>query len=158
MRISKVAQLEVINDDFEFAESGSGVFPACSAQLRIACPECGGPVTYTEVNGTWGWDQHDTGCIDSELAEYGVARARPCIFVDCRQNLYADVTVVGNIKLNFPDREPEQLEDSCALDLAEEGGVTLSKAAYALNLTPEGVRQLEVNALRRLKQGIDDDG
>ncbi len=74
---------------------------------------------------------------------------RPCPFVGCRFHLYLDVNPRnGNVKYNFPDKEPWQLEVSCSMDVAEaEGGVTLEEIGQVMNLTRERVRQVEVVAL-----------
>lgn len=53
---------------------------------------------------------------------------RPCQFVSCKHNLYLDVNPeTGSIKLNFPDKEIWELEHTCALDVAEKGGITLEE-------------------------------
>lgn len=75
---------------------------------------------------------------------------RPCPFVSCRYNLYLDVGPTGSIKLNFPDLEPGELTESCALDVAEHGGETLDFVAELMNLTRERARQIEVKAKCRL--------
>jgi hypothetical protein len=41
--------------------------------------------------------------------------------------------------------------ESCALDLADHGGITLEAAGIAMNLTRERVRQMESKALRKLQ-------
>ena len=42
-------------------------------------------------------------------------------------NLYLDVEPsTGSIKLKLPDREPWELAETCALDVAERDGVTLA--------------------------------
>lgn len=56
----------------------------------------------------------------------------------------------GGIKLNFPHLEPDQLIASCSLDVAEKGLARLEDAGVLLNLTRERVRQVEVDALRKL--------
>ncbi len=79
---------------------------------------------------------------------------RPCPFVGCKHNLYLDYTKeTGNIRLNFPDREPDQMpaDGSCSLDVAEQGGVTLNAAGEFVNLTRERIRQVENAALRKLR-------
>jgi len=58
----------------------------------------------------------------------------------------------GSVKLNFPDQEPWELENSCALDIAERGGVTLEEVGEILNLTRERVRQVEVTGLVKLRE------
>ncbi len=78
---------------------------------------------------------------------------RPCLFVACKHHLYLDVNPeTGSIKVNFPDKEPWDLADTCALDVAERGGVTLEEVGELLNLTRERVRQVEVEGLRKLKE------
>ncbi|MEL6544686.1 MAG: sigma factor-like helix-turn-helix DNA-binding protein, partial [Myxococcota bacterium] len=77
---------------------------------------------------------------------------RPCLFVSCKHHLYLDVNPeTGSIKLNFPDMEPWELEETCALDVAERGGITLEEVGDILNLTRERIRQLEVTALQKLR-------
>ncbi|MCC6217375.1 MAG: DNA-binding protein [Polyangiaceae bacterium] len=76
---------------------------------------------------------------------------RPCPHVGCKHHLYLDVSPrTGAIKLNFPDLEPWELEQSCALDIADGGGATLEDVGAIMNLTRERVRQLEIMALARL--------
>lgn len=86
---------------------------------------------------------------------------RPCPFVACRHTLYLDVNPeTGSIKLNFPDREPWQMpaDQSCALDVAERGGITLEEVGVVTNLTRERVRQVEVHGLMHLRQNALDRG
>lgn len=75
---------------------------------------------------------------------------RPCPFVSCSQHLYLDVTLAGNLTLNFPDIEPDEMVHSCALDLADEGGMTLEAVAQAVALTRERIRQIETKGLARI--------
>jgi hypothetical protein len=77
---------------------------------------------------------------------------RPCLFVSCRHHLFLDVTNAGNIKLNFPDLEPHQLEHSCALDAADRGGMTLNEVGEATNVTRERVRQIEEKAKQHISK------
>lgn len=41
---------------------------------------------------------------------------------------------------------------SCSLDVADEGGHTLAEVAAFIGVTRERIRQLEVSALRKLKE------
>jgi sigma-70-like protein len=78
---------------------------------------------------------------------------RPCPFVGCKFNLFLDVTVAGSLKLNFPDLEPDEMPPlgSCALDVAEQGGLTLEQLGAALNVTRERARQIEEQLIRKLR-------
>jgi len=79
--------------------------------------------------------------------------ARPCPYVSCKNHLYIDVNPnTGSIKVNFPEREVWELDHSCALDVAEEGGITLEEVGEILNLTRERIRQVEVRGLMKLKE------
>jgi hypothetical protein len=81
---------------------------------------------------------------------------RPCPFVSCKYHLYIDVHPVrGSIKINFPDVEVWEMTDTCALDIADRGGITLEEVGEIMNLTRERVRQLETQGLAKL-QGLDD--
>lgn len=77
---------------------------------------------------------------------------RPCPFVSCSHHLYLDVSrKTGAIKLNFPDLEPEQMDHSCALDVAELGGETLERVGALMNVTRERVRQVENTAIAKVQ-------
>jgi hypothetical protein len=76
---------------------------------------------------------------------------RPCPFVSCKHHLYLDVNPeTGSIKLNFPDIEVWEMTETCALDVAERGGVTLEEVGEIMNLTRERIRQLEMSGLSKL--------
>jgi hypothetical protein len=80
---------------------------------------------------------------------------RPCPFVACKYHLYVDVHPVrGSIKINFPDVDVWEMTDTCALDIADRGGITLEEVGQIMNLTRERVRQLETQGLGKL-QDID---
>lgn len=89
--------------------------------------------------------------------------SRPCPFVSCVWNLYLDVSRrTGAIKLNFPDLEPDEMNESCALDCADRGGMTFEEVGAIANITRERIRQIEVKALAKLfaiahEFGLDDD-
>ena len=79
---------------------------------------------------------------------------RPCPWVACKHHLYLDINPeTGSIKINFPDKEVWQLSETCALDVAERGGITLEEVGEIMNLTRERIRQVEVRGLLKLKMG-----
>ena len=78
---------------------------------------------------------------------------RPCPYVACKYHLYIDVHPVrGSIKINFPDVDVWEMDETCALDIADRGGITLEEVGVIMNLTRERVRQLETQGLARLGQ------
>lgn len=76
---------------------------------------------------------------------------RPCPFVGCRHHLYLDVAPNGSILWNFPDLEPDELANTCALDVAEHGGATLENVGELMNITRERIRQVEQIAKDRAR-------
>lgn len=76
---------------------------------------------------------------------------RPCPYVACKHSLYLDVSETGSIILNFPHLDPGEMpaNQSCALDLADQGTMTLEEIAVVTNLTRERIRQVELKALNR---------
>ena len=86
--------------------------------------------------------------------QHGPHAERPCPFVSCKHHLYLDVNDrTGSIKLNFPDLEVWELPETCALDIADRGGITLEEVGEIMNLTRERIRQLETRGLAKL-QGL----
>ena len=79
---------------------------------------------------------------------------RPCPWVACKHHLYLDINPeTGSIKINFPELEPWEMSHTCALDVAEKGGITLEEVGEIMNLTRERIRQVEVRGLLKLKMG-----
>ncbi len=77
---------------------------------------------------------------------------RPCLFVSCKHHLYLDVNPeTGSIKFNFPEKEVWEMKETCSLDVADRGGITLEEVGEILNLTRERIRQVEVKGLTKLK-------
>lgn len=78
---------------------------------------------------------------------------RPCPFVSCAHHLYLDVNPEsGAIKLNFPHLEVWEMAETCSLDVADRGGITLEEVGAILNLTRERIRQVEVRGLYKIRQ------
>jgi len=84
---------------------------------------------------------------------------RPCPYVSCKHHLYLDVNPdTGSIKLNFPDLEVWEMAETCALDVADRGGITLEEVGEILNLTRERIRQVEVKGLQKLREAASELG
>ena len=82
---------------------------------------------------------------------------RPCPFILCRYNLYIDVNPrTGSIKFNFPGKDLWELEETCALDVAERGAITLEEVGRIMNLTRERVRQIEQDALNKIREYVEE--
>ncbi len=78
---------------------------------------------------------------------------RPCPYVSCKYHLYLDVNPrTGSIKLNFPGLEVWELTETCSLDVADRGGITLEEVGEVLNLTRERIRQVESKGLEKLRE------
>jgi hypothetical protein len=65
----------------------------------------------------------------------GVNDFRPCPWLGCKYNI----------------REAPIGKPTCVLDVALEGGVTLEEVGEMIGLTRERIRQIEQNALRKIK-------
>jgi hypothetical protein len=77
---------------------------------------------------------------------------RPCPFVSCKYHLFLDVNPrTGSIKINFPDLEPDEIQETCALDVADGDGRSLETIGELLNLTRERIRQIEIVARLKLE-------
>lgn len=77
---------------------------------------------------------------------------RPCPWVSCKYHLYLDVSPSsGAITFNRPDLEPHELAESCSLDVAERGGLTLDAVGHVLSLTRERIRQIEIKNFSKLR-------
>ena len=101
-----------------------------------------GAIAHPPVEGV------DRPTVRSECAE----GMRPCPWVACKHHLYLDINPrTGSIKINFPDLEPWELQHTCALDVADNGGLTLEEIGLITNLTRERVRQVEVRGLLTLR-------
>lgn len=94
---------------------------------------------------------------------------RPCPWVSCRYNLFINLpgpnhknikagAVYAHGSRSLPDEEIlERLfqgPDSCALDIADRGEHTLLEIGELLHLTRERVRQIEENAIRKIRETL----
>lgn len=78
---------------------------------------------------------------------------RPCPFVSCRYHLHLDVDPKsGGLKILRPDIDVWELKETCVLDVASRGELTLEQVGVIMNITRERVRQIERDALQKLKK------
>lgn len=96
---------------------------------------------------------------------------RPCPWVGCRYHLAVDVGQRGtlfaigrsslSLRASRSDAEwwtdgvadtVAALADTCCLDVADRGGITLQAVADTLGVTRERVRQIETNVMDRLRR------
>ena len=77
---------------------------------------------------------------------------RPCPWVSCRYHLYLDVRADGVLRVNFPDKEPDELPISCALDVAGDGPRTLDAIAGLMGMSKERARQLEAAGMESMRR------
>jgi hypothetical protein len=77
---------------------------------------------------------------------------RPCPWA-CRYSLLHEITTAGGVKTVHP-KDADGHEHSCVLDYADDhvDGATCEEIAIELNVTRECVRQIEENAIRKLKR------
>lgn len=86
------------------------------------------------------------------------AGPRPCPWFGCRYHLGIDVNPRnGSIKFNFPDRDLDELDETCALDVADRGRHSLDEVGAFMNIRRERVRQIEVGAGEKIRACIEAD-
>ena len=80
---------------------------------------------------------------------------RPCPFASCRHHLAVDVSpnFAGSLKVNFPDKDADEIPETCSLDVADRGGgVTLETIGGLMNITRERARQIEILGIKHLEE------
>ncbi len=80
--------------------------------------------------------------VRAECEAGGAKHMRPCPFVSCSYHLYLDTRPTGALRINYPV-PPEELQHSCALDVADLGGLSLEDVGAVMGMTRERVRQIE---------------
>jgi hypothetical protein len=87
---------------------------------------------------------------------------RPCTWIGCRHHILTEFTENGRLVFHTGCRACRPtidevvaiiggMGDSCALDVAERGATTLEDVAELMNMSLERVRQVEADAIRKLK-------
>lgn len=75
--------------------------------------------------------------------------ARPCPWASCRHHLLFELTKRGKFKMRA--EEPDQLAESCSLDVADRGGMSLHEIGHVLGVSRELVRQVADLASAKLR-------
>jgi len=78
---------------------------------------------------------------------------RPCPWYGCRHHLGLDVSPSGGMKVSVI--ELEDMDDTCSLDVADRvdaGDVALDQVGELLGVSTERARQIEWNAMGRLRE------
>lgn len=76
---------------------------------------------------------------------------RPCPYLGCRYHLALDTERGGCLVYPFGHLQLDELEHTCALDIAEQGSHTLEELGQLLGVTRERIRQIEQVAMNRLR-------
>ena len=74
---------------------------------------------------------------------------RPCPWVSCRYHLYLDVRQTGNLLLNFPGVELEDLAATCALDVADGEPQQYEQIAKIMHASKQLAHAIEKKALAK---------
>lgn len=96
-------------------------------------------------------DEYERPRTRADCLPGGCNEQRPCPWVSCKYSLYLDVTETGALQLNFPEIGPDEMVESCALDVAERGGLQLEAVGEMMRVVRERIRQVEARALLKLK-------
>ena len=77
---------------------------------------------------------------------------RPCIFARCVYHLKFDVSVLGHLIDNFPGVEVEDMEQTCCLDLADEGPMSQRKVSRATRIPQKEVEEIEEKTMMEIQE------
>lgn len=79
---------------------------------------------------------------------------RPCPFIGCRYHLGLE-TKLGALRLTCETADDmEQMEETCALDVADRGANTLPEVASLLGVSRQRISQVEIAALQKLRKEL----
>lgn len=108
---------------------------------------------------------HERPTTRADCVGDGFNAVRPCPFVGCKYHLYLGVGPSGNLTFYWPDVEPGQLAQTCALDVATQAGDTnkgagrpiklhkkLVEVARCANVTKQAISHMEQRAFRALQR------
>lgn len=163
-------ELEVLVDEFAKEEDGEDEDEdGDKVAPKIKEPTYMKPRTIgvTQLSRTHKYTVADLGGSLKEQADWAEANRpqvrahcvdgpRPCPFMLCRYHLYLEVLKTGALRINFPDKDPMEMPYSCALDIAERGGIVLEELGLLMRITRERMRQIEAYAKLRISETLKD--
>jgi hypothetical protein len=87
--------------------------------------------------------------------EQAIMHSRPCVFVGCERNTFLDVTRDGKIRYNRYGVEPDECEDSCAQDVADEvgaEGASHERIGIAMGITRNGAAVVIERSMKKMRR------
>jgi len=79
-------------------------------------------------------------------------KERPCPHVRCRHHLYLDVSAGGSIKFNFPGLEVWELKETCSIDVADRGELSLEDIAELMGMSKGAAEKVFSRVLLKISQ------
>lgn len=89
-------------------------------------------------------------------ATFGDCEPGPCPWVSCSMHLYLEVSTARGlpyVTVNFPEKEPWELEETCALRKAGLGAMQLDDVGRALNISEEAATKQMLQAFAKVRTG-----
>ena len=82
----------------------------------------------------------------------GSNESRPCPWVTCRYHLWSSQRMAGGRgTFTVKGPPPWEMSETCALDVAEKGGLELDTVGALLGLSMQRVHQLQEGAMAKMK-------
>jgi hypothetical protein len=76
---------------------------------------------------------------------------RPCPWIGCKYHLLTHIKPCNGSLVLESTRHVEDMQETCALDVADRGGVSLERVGVYLDITRERVRMIEDTAIEKLR-------
>lgn len=81
---------------------------------------------------------------------------RPCPWASCRHHLLID-SVTADLDLRSHFTDPDEMSETCSLDVADRGAARLEDVATIFGVTRQLIQQIEKRACARLEDELDPD-
>lgn len=105
---------------------------------------------YLDVDKSQRWDRSEGRRL--RLAGWTLERIAKYMGVSTQAIQYALSREASDLSLTFHDSEVWELEETCAIDVANKGPHSLYQIARLMNVTPEAVRVTETKALAAVSE------